>query len=144
MKRYNRHALSCFIMHYRSLQLSSIFLPPSTLPSSVKYFPTSYAVKQNKAMQTNSFILQVTASNPPLLHSTLRPKIRFPLESPFLPAISFFRALEQVCGSAVLISLRRLRRGSLLYTCSSFNKSSQRTTVTPCLKLTRFSLPSEA
>jgi hypothetical protein len=103
------HTLSSFITHYRSLQRSSIFLPPSTLPSSLKYLPTSYAVKHNKLMQTNSFILQVTASNPPLLHSTLRPKIRFPLESPFLPAISSFRTPEQECGSAILISLRRLR-----------------------------------
>ena len=94
-------------------------------------------------MQTNSFILQVTAPNPPLLHSTLRPKIRFPLESPFLPAISSFRAPEQECGRAVLIPLRRLRRGSLLYTCYSFNKSSHSTRVTPCLKLTPFRLLSE-
>ena len=110
----------------------------------MKYLPTSYAVKHNKLMQTNSFILQVTASNPPLLHSTLRPKIRFPLESPFLSAISSFRAPEQECGSAVLIPLRRLRRGSLLYTCYSFNKSSHSTRVTPCLKLIRFRLLFEA
>jgi hypothetical protein len=134
-----------FFFHY-ALQISAaiVHLPPSTLPSSVKYLPTSYAVKHNKLMQTNSFILQVTASNPPLLQSTLRPKIRFPLESPFLPAISSFRAPEQECGSAVLISLRRLRWGSLLYTCYSFNKSSQSTRVTPCLKLKRFRLLSEA
>ena len=138
------HTLSSFIIHYRSLQRSSVFLPPSTLPSSLKYLPTSYSVKHNKLMQTNSFILQVTASNPPLLHSTLRPKIRFPLESPFLPAISSFRTPEQECGRAVLISLRRLRWGSLLYTCYSFNKSPQNTRVTSCLKLTRFRFLSEA
>lgn len=127
-------------MHYRSSQSQSAFLALSTLPSSLKYLPTSSAVKQNKLMQTNSFIFQVTASNPPLLHSTFGPKIRFPLESPFLPAIPSFRAPEQVCSSGVLISLRRLWLGSLLYTCSSFNKSSWSTRVTPCLKLTHFRL----
>jgi hypothetical protein len=137
-----------FLFHY-TLQIPRSDRPSSLhsnlLPSSVKCLPNipmSSAVKQNKLMQTNSFILQVTASNPPLLHSTLGPKIRFPLESPFLSAIPFFRAPEQVCGSRVL-SLRRLRCGSLLYTCSSFNKYFQSDTLAPCLKLPPFRLLSE-